>query len=205
MMDAYPPGHEPALTLRRSGWVTASGIILLVVAAVSILMAMALLILGLFIGPAFTEIADVGSDAGEVTAAMGGIVTGVMVALGVVAVMWAGAHTAAGIGILAGRGWARIIGIVLAVIGLLVSLLFLAGTVGTASDVETIMRDPAFADMYAGMTAEQVAFESLLFGLLVSVPFIVGYLVVLLTMIRSSAFFDPARRTANFRGSTPGG
>lgn len=203
--DADPTARGTAATQARSGWVTTSAIILFVVAGVSALIAITLLVLGLLIGPAFTEIVGVGTPGDDFTAAMGGIITGAMIAIGVVAVLWAGAHTAAGVGILTGREWGRIVGIVLAVIGLLVSLLFLAGTFGTISDVEAVMADPAFADAYAGMTADQVVFESLLFGLLSTVPFIAGYLIVLVTMIRSGSFFRPAPRSGGSPGPGHGG
>lgn len=173
---------------RRPGWVTASAVLLLIVAAISGLIGLGLVLLALVAGPSFAEfiggvMPEIGADA------VGGLITATMAVFGVVALVWAGGHTAAGIGILGGRGWARITGMVLAVIGLLLTALMLGGTLATIGETEAMMRDPFYADLYAGMTPEQVVTESIVGAVAFNGPFIAGYLVVLVTLIRSGRFF----------------
>lgn len=188
---SHPPPPAAAPSARRSRWVTAAGVMLLTAAGLSGLLGLIMVLLGVALGPALVDMMppDPGMPAAEMDA-MSGIFTGVMVGLGIIALIWAATHVAAGVGILGGRGWARITGIVLSLIGLLFASLALLTGLLSSGTTESMMQDPMFRDLYAGMSPEQAALESLLFTVSFTVPFIIGYLIVLVTLIRSGAFFD---------------
>ncbi|MEP7082571.1 MAG: hypothetical protein ABI841_06295 [Chloroflexota bacterium] len=184
-----PP--QPIARPRRSGWVTTAAVLLLLVGTLSALGGVLLLVLALALGPAWTDIlaAEPGMPEDVNPEAVAGMMTGIFLAFAVIALGWAAGHVAAGVGILAGRGWARITGIVLAVIGLLFSLLLLALTLGSYGMTEAMMQDPQFRDLYGpGYTTDMMG-ASLVMSLLFVVPWLIGYLIVLVVLIRNGAFF----------------
>lgn len=176
---------------RRSGWVTTAAVILLVVGALSALFGLIFLIVGVAFGPGFVEMLEAQPDASSDVdfGAVSGVFTAVMVGVGIVAVIWAVAHIAAGVGILAGRGWARITGIVLSVIGVLFSLLGLVGTVASLDATSRLMLDPEFQELY-GRTSEGMVGASMVTSVLFTLPFVIGYLIALIALIRNGPFFD---------------
>jgi len=185
-----PPPAEPvaAPPPRRSGWVTTSAVILLIVATLSALIGVLMLVLGLALGPAWTDMlsGQPGME-GIDPATVSGIMTGSLVVVAFLALLWAAGTLAAGVGILGGRGWARILGIVLSIIGLLVTGLLLLSVIGSFGMTPQMLDDPSMGDITA---------EDLRTGSAISVAFVgafvIGYLIVLVTLIRSGAFF--ARR-----------
>jgi hypothetical protein len=180
---------------RRSGWVTTAAVVLLVVGALSALLGLVFLIIGLAFGPGFAEMMETapGAPTDVDFAAASGILTGVMVGVGIVSIVWAATHIAAGVGILGGRGWARITGIVLSVIGLLFSLLGLVGTVLSLDATSQLMLDPEFQELY-GPASEGMVGASMVTSVLFTLPFVIGYLITLIALIRNGPFFD--RRSA---------
>lgn len=193
---AQPAWQAPAAP-RRSGWVTTAAVVLLAVGALSGLFGLIFLIIGLAFGSAFTEMMELqpGMPSDVNVGAMSGFLTGFMVAFAIIGLVWAAAHIAAGVGVLGGRGWARITGMVVSVIGLAFSILGLVGVVLSVGYAGTMMDDPAFRDLYGAGASEEMMGAALVTNLLFIVPFIVGYLIVLIALIRNGAFFD--RRATN--------
>lgn len=195
---AWPPPAPapvaPPARPRRSGWVTAAAVVLFVAGTLSAVMGLILLILGVAMGSSFTGMMEGQPGMSDVnTGAMSGFFTGFMLGFALIALLWAAAHVAAGVGVLAGRGWARITGMVLAVIGAAFSLLGLIGTIASLGATEAMMSDPEFAEIYGGATPEEMMGATIITSLLFIVPFVVGYLIVFVVLIRNGAFFDRPR------------
>lgn len=185
---AWPAAPQPAARPRRPGWVTTAAVLMLVVGTLSALMGVVLLVMGLALGPAWMELMA-GQPGMETVSpeAVTGMMTGFFVIVAVISLAWAAAHVAAGVGVLAGRGWARITGIVLSVIGLLFSLLLVALTLGSYGMTEQMMQDPRFRDLYGPGYDMGASFAvSMLFIL----PWLIGYVIVLVVLIRNGAFFN---------------
>ena len=208
MTTDYEPqpawGGEPApapvapvavATPRRSGWVTTSAVVLLVVGTLSALAGVLMIIIGIAFGSSFSDMftGQPGVPENVNFEAVSGIMTGFIVGFAIIALLWAAGHVAAGVGILGGRAWGRITGIVLAAIGLALSALGIFGTLASAAATPDMMRDPDFAALYPGMSAQDVATTSIVTGMLFLLSFLIGYLIVLITMIRNGAFFDRPR------------
>jgi hypothetical protein len=99
--------------------VTAAGVVMIVLGALVILLGLLFLIGGAFIGGAGSEIeTEVPGFSG-----MAGAVAGVIIVLAVIFLAFGILNIVAGANVLGGRGWARITGIVLAIILGLLSLL----------------------------------------------------------------------------------
>jgi hypothetical protein len=119
-----------------------------------------------------------------------GMMTAFFIIIAVISLAWAAGHVAAGVGVLAGRGWARITGIVLSVMGLLYSLLLVALTLGSFGMTAEIMQDPELRDLYGpGYTPDMMG-TSILLSMLFILPWLIGYVVVLVVLIRNGAFFN---------------
>ena len=192
-----PPAPEPIAVPRRSGWVTTAAVVLFVAGALSGLVGLVFLILGLAGGSALTELmtGQPGLPDELDVEAMSGVVTGVMVVIGVITLAWATAHVAAGVGILAGRGWARITGMVVSILGFLVSLLALVGTLASsASTSSVIMEDPAFLEEAGGYSAGELMTATIITSLVFIGPFVVGYLIAAIALARNGRFFDRRAR-----------
>lgn len=183
---------------RRSGWVTTAAVLLLAMGALSALFGLIFLIMGLAFGSAWTDLmsgqpgmpADVDLDA------LSGMMTGFLVAFAIIGLVWAAAHVATGVGVLGGRGWARITGLVLSLIGLAFSLLGLVGTFASIGAASAMMDDPDFRAQYGGYSPEELMAATILTGLLFFVPLVVSYVIILVALIRNGAFFDrPATAT----------
>lgn len=197
---AQPAWQAPAAP-RRSGWLTTSAVVLLAVGALSALFGLIFLIIGLAFGSAFTEMMAVQPDVpSDVNAgAFSGIFTGFMVGFAIISLIWAAAHIAAGVGILGGRGWARITGMVLSVIGLAFGILGVVGLIASVGITSAMLDDPAMQEFYAeygtGAMTEDMMGVALLTNMLFILPFVIGYLIILVALIRNGAFFD--RRAFN--------
>jgi hypothetical protein len=186
--EAAPPPQRP----RRPGWVTTAGVILLTIAGLSWLIGLLVVVFAAFLGPAMTDLfaSQPGMAGGVDVNAIGGLITGVMIAIGLITILWAAAHTVAGAWILKGSGWARIVGIVLSVIGLLFGLLGIVGTIASIPGTEAMMNDPAFRDLYVGMTADEVIMQSIISTVVFVLPFVIAYIVVVVALIRNGSYFD---------------
>jgi hypothetical protein len=194
-----PPAPEPIALPRRSGWVTTTAVVLFVAGALSGLVGLVFLILGLAGGSAFTDLmtGQPGMPEDVDIEAMSRVVTGVMGVIGAITLAWAAAHVAAGVGILAGRGWARVTGMVVSILGFLVSLLALVGTLaswGTASSV--IMEDPVFLEEAGGYSAGELMTATIITSVVFIGPFVIGYLIAAIALARNGRFFDRRARAA---------
>lgn len=198
---AWPAPAPPAPTaqLGRPGWVTTAAVLLLVVGALSAFGGMLMLILGLAFGSEWTELMALESGTPDTVApeAVAGMMTGVLVVIAVLALAWAAGHVAAGVGILGGRGWARITGMVLSVIGLVFSLLLIGLTVASFGMTASLMEDPEFRELYGPGYAEDLMGTSIITSFLFLLPWLIGYIVVLVVLIRTGAFFNRPRTTVS--------
>ena len=115
-----PPAHGPAI--ERPGMVTAAGITLIVLGALTLLLSVfLLLVVGLFAGAAG------GIPESEIPAGMDGVMGafgGVLIVILLIVLAFGVLQLVSGIQVLGGRNWARITGIVVAAIA---GLLALAG------------------------------------------------------------------------------
>ena len=191
-----PPAPEPIAAARRSGWVTTAAVVLLVAGTLSALFGLIFLILGLAGGSAFTDLmtGQPGMPEDVDLEAISSVMTGVMVVIGVITLAWAAAHVAAGVGILAGHGWARVTGMVVSVLGFLLSLLGLVGTIASMSAASAIADDPELRAQTGGYSAEELMAATVITSVVFILPFVVGYLIALIALIRNGAFFDRSAR-----------
>jgi hypothetical protein len=167
-------------------------VVLFVSGTLSALVGMICLILAVAAGPAWTELvsAQPGLEEGDLEA-VSGFMTGFMLGVALVTLAWAAAHVAAGVGILAGRGWARVTGLVVSVLGFLLSLLALVGTLASLGAASAMMiDDPTFQEQAGGYTAEELMGATIITSVVFIGPFVVGYLITLIALIRNGAFFD---------------
>jgi hypothetical protein len=187
-----PPALQQISAPRRSGWVTTAAVVLLAIGTLSALFGLICLIIGLAFGPALTEMVmlEPGASGDVDPTAMSGMLTGVMVAFGIVSLAWAAGHVAAGVGVLGGHAWARITGMVLAIIGLLIVLLALLAVIASFGYAATMLQDPAMRDLYGGAASDEVIGAAIVTNILFMTPFILGYLIVLIVLIRNGSFFD---------------
>jgi hypothetical protein len=118
---APPADSRPVV---RTTEVTIAGIILLVLGALGILLGGAIMLGGAVVGNAYRDLI---LDQPGVTPDIANAVGGMIAIVGLILLAWSLAYVAAGIGGLRGREWGRILGIVVAIIGVLFWLLGLAG------------------------------------------------------------------------------
>lgn len=123
-----PPPPPPPAVAERPGIVTAAGVTLIVLGALTLLVSVLLLIaVGLFAGAAGSI------PESEIPAGMGGMFGAFAGAIFVIMLIVAGfgvLQLVSGIQVLGGRNWARIVGIVVAAIAGLFALVGLAGSDG---------------------------------------------------------------------------
>ncbi len=131
----YPPGYvpppPPPPTQARPGSVTASAAILIALGVLVSLFGL----LSLFAGAVFPSVADspeFRQQFGDLSGALGGL----LLALGVIVLAYGVLELLTGIFLLSGRGWARISGLVVAVLGIMFSLLgILPGEGGAGASI----------------------------------------------------------------------
>ena len=198
--QSVAPTPEPP----RPGWVTAAGIILIVIGTIAGLVSLLFVVAG-FATAALLETSGAGpGTGGRITDGEAGAVMAVFVVFGIAGGLWTASHVAAGIGVLKRRGWARVLGMVVSVLGslfglLMIALMVFALTVGSTalSDpelLEELENDPAYAELYGpdGVYADPQ--QALVLGVIVIValfvPFIVAYVVALFALMRNGAFFS---------------
>ena len=110
-----------------------------------------------------------------------------VIVIGAVLLVIAVAHLASGIGVLRRRGWARIVGLVMAVLGLLVWALALLGNVVAATQAI-----PAGYLSDSGLTVEQyraLVGVTWIFGVAISAIALAAYLFILVVLIRRGREF----------------
>lgn len=119
-----PPAYDaPPPPMERPGHLTAAAIILIVLGVLVSLLAVIFILGGLLVGAA-GDIPEFAEQFGPVSDAIGGFIVG----LGVVILAYGVLKIVTGIYVLAGKSWARITGMILAILGGLFSLLGLFPT-----------------------------------------------------------------------------
>ena len=202
-----PPAHNPALPPEPPpsapagpkrplpGSVTAAAIVLLVYGTIAAFGALLALLWSMSV-PTFMPMVDGGFfDRMPGPGMMGGFdgrgfwwmgiaSVGVMVVLGAAV---AGGHIAAGWAILQRLAWGRILGMVVAGVGLVVLLVGVAGTLVWVSNFQDLDRyvDRHMMDWFRGLIASSVAF-----GTVLSVAVGFGYAFVLWVLGRHEEAFD---------------
>ena len=202
----------------RPGWITAAAVILLTIGTLSGLITLFFVVFGFAFGGLFNEFSRLPGQFGENQVppgffeSFGRTFTIVFVAFGVIGALWTTGHIAAGVGLLRRRGWARILGMVLAVIGAALGILGLLWMIVSFATLGNLQRDPRFsevfddppfggagsAEFYATYSQQSVAL-SIVMSLLFILPFVVGYLLALIALIRNGGYFS---WTASAPGST---
>lgn len=187
-----PPAPEPIAVPRRSGWVTTAAVVLFVAGTLSALFGLIFLILGLAGGSAFTDLmtGQPGMPEDVDLEAVSSVMTGVMVVIGVITLAWAAAHIAAGVGILAGQGWARVTGLVVSILGFLVSLLGFVGILASLGATAAMVDDPDFLAETGASSAGELVAATIITSVLFILPFVVGYLIAIVALARNGSFFD---------------
>jgi hypothetical protein len=169
-----------------SGAVVAAGVILLVIATLVAIVAAFAIFAGAMMDQMQGLMAQSGLTEEERRAALAVGRTFVIV-FGGVALVIALAHLVSGIGVLRRRGWARIVGLVLGVIGVLVWTLGLLGNAVAA--FQTI---PVGYLADSGLTVEQyraLVGVTWFFGVAISGVALLAYLFILVVLIRRGREF----------------
>jgi len=184
---AWDASPQPAVPQgAASGAVVGAGVILLVIATLLAIFAIFAVFIGLIMGemPNFTG--DTGLTPEETEAFMNFGRTFVIV-FGAVAVAFAVAHLVSGLGVLRRRGWARIVGLVLSVLGMLVWLLILASVAIAATQPI-----PAGYLENSGLTLEEyrsVERVGTIFGIVFAAIGLSAYTFVLVVLARRGSEF----------------
>jgi len=184
---AWDASPQPAVPQgAASGAVVGAGVILLVIATLLAIFAIFAVFIGLIMGemPNFTG--DTGLTPEETEAFMNFGRTFVIV-FGAVAVAFAVAHLVSGLGVLRRRGWARIVGLVLSVLGVLVWLLILASVAIAATQPI-----PAGYLENSGLTLEEyrsVERVGTIFGIVFAAIGLSAYTFVLVVLARRGSEF----------------
>ena len=180
-----PPGPIPHPG--PSGALVAAGVIQLVIATLVGLFG----ILFLFVGALMGQLQDSFTGSGltpeqtRMIARLGGVI---LVVFGVIALVVALAHLLGGIGALKRWGWARILGIVTSVIGVLIWLLVLVSNLVAATQ-----RIPAGYLDNSGLTVEEyrrLVGAGAVVGIIFAAVALAAYTFVLVVLIRRGSEFS---------------
>jgi len=180
-----------AATRGRPGWATMAAVLLLSVGVLSAILGLMFLVTALAMGSVWGDMmrAQPGMPATIDTDAVGRVVGGMLIGISVVVLAWAAANLLAGIGILAGRGWARILGLVVASIGAVLSALAMAGMLWSWALTADMMRDPRFSELYGPYSPSDMIGAGVVMTLAFMLPFVVAYGLVLVGLMGSGRFF----------------
>lgn len=186
---------------RRNGWITASGVILLASGILAGLIGLVIVIFGIAMGGMFGDMireqqAQLPSNVSPES--FGRMMLFIMGGVGLVGLVWAGLQIGAGIGVLGLRSWARILGIVTSAIGAVFGLLGLIAIVFSAIAILGAVDDPRFEELYGPGASVGTMQAGLFINVLFILPFLIGYMVVLVALIRNG---DAFRRTQTAEGS----
>jgi TRAP-type C4-dicarboxylate transport system permease small subunit len=178
--EPLPPGAAPSLP----GMLVTAAVILFVTGALSALVGLLLLASGALVGqlPNTTGLSD---EQFRRSASLG---SAFVVGFGVAGVVAAAAHIGAGVGILRRRGWARIIGMVLSVLLILVSVLLLiimGVAVSQPVSQQTLATSGLTAEEYRQLMGPIGAVAVGIFGVS-----LVAYVFVLVALIRRGSAFS---------------
>ena len=169
-----------------SGAVVGAGVILLVISALVGIFSLFALFAGAIMGEMSGIYRDSGLTDEQVRIAMG-LGRVVILAVGGVGLALAVAHLLSGIGVLRRRGWARILGLVLSVLGVVIWGLALVG-----STVAAVQPIPAGYLESSGLTIEEYrsfARIGTVVGLVITTVALAAYLFILLVLVRRGREF----------------
>ena len=169
-----------------SGAVVGAGVVLLVIAALIGIFSLFALFAGAIIGQMSSIYRDSGLTEEQIRIAQG-LGRAIILAVGGVGLALAVAHLLSGIGVLRRRGWARILGLVLSVLGVVIWGLALVGSVLAA--VQPI---PAGYLDSSGLTIEQYrsfARIGTVVGLAITGVALAAYLFILVVLARRGREF----------------
>jgi hypothetical protein len=182
--DPSPPGAYAATA--ASGGVVAAGVILLVIATLLGIFGILAILGGAMIGQISNLSGQTGLTEEQANALMTVGRTFIFV-LGGVAVAIGLAHLLSGIGVLRRRGWARILGLVMSVLGVLVWLLVLV-----SSALAAVQPIPAGYLQDSGLTVEEyrsIAGAGWIIGIAFAAIGLAAYTYVLVVLIRRGREF----------------
>ena len=169
-----------------SGAVVGAGVILLVISALVGIFAL----FALFAGAIMGEMSGLYRDSGltdEQVRIASGLGRIVVLAVGGIGLALAVAHLLSGVGVLRRRGWARILGLVLAVLGVVIWGLALVGSV-----VAAVQPIPAGYLESSGLTIEEYrsfARIGTVVGLVITMVALSAYLFILVVLARRGREF----------------
>lgn len=186
---AWAPPTQPLISPQAgpSGAVVGAGVVLLVISVLAGIFA----IFAIFAGAIMGEMSDLyvgqsGLTEEESRAAMTMGRTFIF-AFGAIGLALAAGHLVSGIGVLRRRGWARILGLVLSVLGILIWGLALVGSV-----VAVVQPMPTGYLESSGLTIEEYrsfARAGVVFGLAVIAIALAAYLFILVVLARRGREF----------------
>lgn len=182
--DPSPPGAYAATG--ASGGVVAAGVILLVIATLLGIFGILAILGGAMIG----QISNLSGQTGLTEEQANALMTvgrAFIFVLGGVAVAIGLAHLLSGIGVLRRRGWARILGLVMSVLGVLVWLLVLV-----SSALAAVQPIPAGYLEDSGLTVEEyrsIAGAGWIIGIAFAAIGLAAYTYVLVVLIRRGREF----------------
>ncbi|MEO8638781.1 MAG: hypothetical protein ABI458_02560 [Chloroflexota bacterium] len=182
--DPSPPGAYAATA--ASGGVVAAGVILLVIATLLGIFGILAILGGAMIG----QISNLSGQTGLTEEQANALMTvgrAFIFVLGGVAVAIGLAHLLSGIGVLRRRGWARILGLVMSVLGVLVWLLVLV-----SSGLAAVQPIPAGYLQDSGLTVEEyrsIAGAGWIIGIVFAAIGLAAYTYVLVVLIRRGREF----------------
>jgi hypothetical protein len=184
---APEPASQMVVRNGPSGLLVAAAVIQLVIATLVGLFGL----LFVFLGAAIGQMQDLFSQSGlsaeqtRVLVSVGGVV---LFVFGGIALAVASAHLLSGIGVLKRWGWARILGIVMSVLGVLLWLLILVSNLVAATQ-----RIPASYLSNSGLTVEEyrrLAGASSVAGVVIAAITLAAYTFVLVVLIRRGSEFS---------------
>jgi hypothetical protein len=181
------PTAAPVMRSGPSGALVAAAVIQLVIATLVGLFGLLFVFLGAAMGQMHELFSQSGLSAEEtrLLVNVGGIL---LLVFGGIALAVALAHLLSGIGVLKRWGWARILGIVMSVLGVLLWLLILVSNLLAASQ-----RIPASYLSNSGLTVEEyrrLAGASSVVGVVIAAITLAAYTFVLVVLIRRGSEFS---------------
>lgn len=174
-------GVAPVMRTHTPGVLIASGVILLVLAVLALLWTVLFFVYGALITSITSAVQSDRAQFGSVQfGPMAEAMRPVLYALAFVIFCLALAHLGAGIGVLGRRGWARITGLVLAVLGLGANLLGLISILASAGSARQQV-------LSSGVEVDPV--PGIVFAAVIFISFGAAYFFVLITLARRGRDF----------------
>ncbi len=176
-----PSGEAGVVRPNTPGVVIAAGVILLALAVLALLWTALFFVYGALINSISSVVQSNPDEFGSINfGPMAEAMRPVLYGVAFIFFCIAAAHLAAGIGVLGRRSWARITGLVLAVLGLAANLIGLISVlVGAGATRQQLLRNGVVLDPIPGIV----------FGAVIFVSFGAAYFFVLITLARRGRDF----------------